>query len=162
VEEEDKDYIRNQVFKLTAMNCDTEQVDRKKKPTPVSIGGVPRFMFAVVIFLSFAIFVSFAIKRRVVVEPNVIASSGGVTADEIRSIVKSSNAEMMKKLDETANRVWLLGLIHNENTQLEQDANPTMAQKYVYLDENWKLNKMPEHLSLNAEQRKLLEQMIAR
>lgn len=52
------------------------------------------------------------------------------------------------------NRVWLLGLAHNENTamikSLNQKCHPNEPNDYLMFDREWKINRMPRTMQIEG------------
>ena len=71
-------------------------------------------------------------------------------------------SELERRIDVLANRQWLLGLATNENMALLQqfsDQNKA-GQKYLFFDEDWKFDRMPEHLKLSDQEKRDLSAYI--
>ena len=88
----------------------------------------------------------------------------GMTPDEVQSTVRPMLDEQSKKLDELKRRVdvishrqWLLGVAHNENVCVSENNlgpyAPAIRGRYLTIDEDWKLSRVPEFLKMSEEDR---------
>jgi uncharacterized protein YeaC (DUF1315 family) len=57
-----------------------------------------------------------------------------------------------KVIQTMAKRIWILSLVSNEN--VHSQGKP---EKYLTIDENWKIDRMPETMSLTPEQKETLK-----
>lgn len=68
--------------------------------------------------------------------------------------------ELNKKIDAWTDKIWLLSLAHNENTNLNrqvQNRQGISDPGYICFDDKWKLSKKPTTMKLNDEQKKKLD-----
>jgi len=90
--------------------------------------------------------------------------SPGMTPEEVQSTVRPMLDEQNKKLDEMKRRVdvlshrqWLLGVAHNENVCVSENTlgpyAPAIRGRYLTIDQDWKLSRVPEHLKMSEEDR---------
>ena len=98
------------------------------------------------------------LEPKVVVQerPNVITTRSeapGMLLDANRKIDKLQN-----DLNFYIERIWLLGVAHNENVRLAQQMGCCAPGSFIYFDEKWKLNKMPS--GLTEEQKKEIQKHI--
>jgi hypothetical protein len=88
----------------------------------------------------------------------------GMTPEEVQSTVRPMLDEQSKKLDELKRRVevishrqWLLGVAHNENVCVSENNLgpyvPAIRGRYLTIDEDWKLSRVPEFLKMSEEDR---------
>jgi|688.fasta_scaffold12037_6 hypothetical protein len=64
--------------------------------------------------------------------------------------------EISKKLDTWANRIWLLGIAHNENINLTkkiQQKQGIQDPGFIVFDHEWKLNRMPSTMEMSEDQK---------
>jgi hypothetical protein len=50
-------------------------------------------------------------------------------------------------------RVWLLAVAHNENVNLAKQQGVCAPQSFVYFNDQWKLNRMPQTMTMSELQR---------
>lgn len=78
----------------------------------------------------------------------------------------SKITDLDRRLGVVEGRQWMLGIAQNESSMISQKigqrTDPGLAAKYPLLDEQWKLNKMPEFLRMSEEDRKALADQIRR
>lgn len=89
------------------------------------------------------------IVDRPTIDPNIISDTEWKERLETRLDNIESNYRIWK------HRVWLLGLAHNENANIEKRIHGD--QGYIVFDDLWKINKMPETMALSPEQRQSLQ-----
>lgn len=80
--------------------------------------------------------------------------------DEYLRYDKNSETRISKierKVSELSNRQWRLALALNENARLSQKVDdrfhPNVHNGYIYFDQYWNMNKLPETMNLTREQR---------
>ena len=104
-------------------------------------------------------------KTRTIEVANVEKPSLTMTQiqEEIQPLIDSTNEkidQLSQRVDVISKRQWLLGLANNENSYISQNiaskVDPTFNQKYIILNEQWKLNKSPEYLKMRDDDRKRL------
>ena len=68
--------------------------------------------------------------------------------------VKARVAAVEDKLDRTADRTHLLGILHNENfaTLVNRDRD------VIYIQRDWTIKEMPHRLSMNSRMRELIRE----
>lgn len=62
--------------------------------------------------------------------------------------------EIDGRINHWSHRVWLLGVATNENAAV---ASGTVQGGYITFDENWKINRMPQSMEFNDEQKQKLQ-----
>ncbi len=57
-------------------------------------------------------------------------------------------------------RVFLLGVAHNENANLARHNQQPGSKDFIMFDEQWRISKMPETLTLSDEARQNLQRSL--
>jgi hypothetical protein len=64
--------------------------------------------------------------------------------------------ELNQKIEMLSEKIWILSLVSNENTSLVCKINQRQGYQnpgYIFIKENWKLNKIPSTIKLTQEQK---------
>ena len=123
------------------------QLKHKKKTNQQT----PLPFFIIVIAMALSAFNFFMMSQKPIQKnPPRVIMAGQVPPsktpdDKITKFVEKQNLH--------ADKILLLTYMNNENMALIQKLDPANASKYLFLDENWKLNKAPELLKLNQVQK---------
>lgn len=94
------------------------------------------------------------------VNPDYLA--GYATRSEMRNADRSLEQKIDgvdQRLNIFAHRVWLLGLSHNENTNIHNKYHPD-ERGYITLDKEWRMSSMPETMNLTPQQKEELRHWI--
>lgn len=81
----------------------------------------------------------------------------------IEPLIDQKLAETKNRISSLERKTWILGLAQNENAVVGQKvAEATgkydLASKYVFLDKDWHMNKLPEFQEISEEDRRYLLQ----
>ena len=97
------------------------------------------------------------------VTPAMPSYPPGLTMDEVQSSIRpmfdAQNQkldDMKKRMDVISHRQWLLGVAHNENVCVSESGATGFQGRYITLDEDWKLSRVPEYLKMSEEDRQRL------
>lgn len=169
----DKDELRRRLLELPAFRAQAveEEVD-EPVVEPVRTPAVKRASYEPLIYAGLCIVVLivsfttwFAMTRKPQPTATVMPETKAVSSEYQQVLanqgqLKSQVTELGRKVDVIVHRQWLQGVIHNENTAINQgfvkQYNPTLSQKYISFDHEWMLNKAPEYLKMSDEDRKEL------
>jgi len=124
-----------------------------------------------IIFMSFVTLGGFLLKNPLAKEsdktefiPPLVANDDlGDKLKDLGSNVNNNLATVNEKLDnmdkkisKISTRLWLMSVIQNENTNLIIQSY-RMDPGFIYFDENWKLNKLPRTMQMDADTKMKLE-----
>lgn len=136
------------------------QLKHKKKKKDSSFGFS---IFLIFIAVGFSLLNIILINQKQVekVGPRVIMA-GEISSKPSGDVDKISEKvnKLSDKQDIHADKIFLLGVINNENMALLQKRDPENASKYLYLEKDWHLNKSPEHLQFDDAGKKVLEKYL--
>jgi uncharacterized protein HemX len=135
-------------------------------------------LLALMMFLASGLGIFFIWKKQQVRQVQGPQSSfrEGMTLDEMRNTLKpfvdstNKRLDMLekradatdKRIDMISHRQWVLGIAFNNNVSIQkytsQQINPDLADKIIWLDTDWKLNRVPAFIQLSDDdRRKLME-----
>lgn len=87
----------------------------------------------------------------------------GLTMDQVQSSIRpmfdgqnQKLDDMKRRMDVISHRQWVLGVIQNENACIADSYNPNGQNRYITLDEDWKLSRTPEFLRMSDEDKQRL------
>ncbi len=168
------DYIRNKI-RSAYNNRPAQSISIVPEiPTEEKSGFLKTFLTSCCVLLSLAMTVAITAKgmgwklpwkqkTTPAVQPIVIHSHNHEPARQVQSedysaAIASIDAKVTK-LDEAIkkcnNRVWLLGIAHNENTVMTKNINqkyhPNEANDYLTFDRDWKINRLPRTMMIDGE-----------
>jgi hypothetical protein len=99
---------------------------------------------------------------KVVTQSPVFANKTDVDAGFAR--LNDKIDKLSERCEVWGTRVWLLGLAHNENINIQQRQDyqrfGVADSGYIFFDENWRLNRMPRSLQLSEESRDYLQKIV--
>jgi hypothetical protein len=72
--------------------------------------------------------------------------------------------QLEKQVRTLQDRQWMLGLANNENSVIGQETADRLktGRKYLFLDEQWRFDHMPQHLRLSEQEKKDLSEIMRR
>jgi hypothetical protein len=120
----------------------------------VFLGAMLVLMSLVIIFVAFRGHQSSATPQQPAQPPRISQPFVQPKND----VVGARLAQQDQTIKNIAQRVWLLGLAHNENANIAKKFNPN--ERFITLDEEWRLNKVPETMSLTPDQREDLKNWV--
>lgn len=155
--------IRQRILALEAASepADPVPVVRKspKKVVTIALG-------ACILILSIATYGAILFKSnnaKHTVSP-VVKTEPAVTRSDVESLFSNFNERFDKsdkRIDMLSNRIWLLGVAHNENINLiakREWQQFGLNSNYIVFDEAWKINRIPEIMTLPDDvKEKLME-----
>lgn len=90
-----------------------------------------------------------------------------ITVSEVEKLVSEIDLRMSKmesSLKTWSRRVWLLGIVNNENATMNSYMNrkyhPNEPSDYLSFEKDWKLNRMPRSIDLQGEDKEKLKEMV--
>lgn len=105
------------------------------------------------------------------VQPPVQQQSNSNIIAQVQNLVRPALEQtnqkievLQKDMEEAQRRVWMLGLMGNQNAVANQKFiskyDPELSGNIISLDETWKLSQMPSFLRLSEDDKKALEKHI--
>ena len=172
-----KDYIRNKIFR-------TASVEKPPAKSPENRSGFMKvFLITVVLLLGLANFwyvvaesdKIFGDKPQAKSQPSRIINQRPVSppayltkeeADKWMEQADSKLDAINKCIETLYKRTWLMAAALSENANLnynmDRKYHPHYQPTYIYLDENWKINKIPETMELTDEERERFRKELRR
>ena len=102
------------------------------------------------------------IKEKNELKESYVETHKQITEEDVRKIVDEKLIGVDKRItdlesvfDKWSNRVWLLGIITNENAMLLKSNHPNTD--YIVLERDWKLSRMPKSITMQQDQEKIQE-----
>lgn len=81
--------------------------------------------------------------------------------DEAMAKVNDRLDKSTTRMDLWSHRIWLLAVANNENVALrkKQEAQypGVVENRYIFFDENWKINRFPDSMELTEKQKQDLQ-----
>lgn len=137
------------------------QLKHKKKKKESSFGFS---IFAIFIAVGFSVFNIILINQKQVEKvsssPRVIVAGEVPKPSSDTDKISDKVNKLSDKQDVHGEKIFLLGVINNENVALLQKHDPENASKYLYLEKDWHLNKSPENLQFDDVGKKVLEKYL--
>lgn len=151
-----KDIVRSEINKSNFRIMETTKVETEKNNTITLVLGVLILMFSLGIAGSIyykRIYLPSqdeAAIRYTQTPESVRGTPPAFKSDEMVNINKRLDA-LDKKVSVHADKIWLLGVAHNENTniQIELEKRRGINPDFIYFDSNWKLNKIPRTMPMD-------------
>lgn len=125
---------------------------------------MPAVLGLCILILSIATFGAILLKRHPseVLPPNHNVTSR-TDVETIFEKVDQKINQIDKRVDVLSNRIWLLGIAHNENINLiakHEWERFGVNSNYIVFDEKWNLSRMPETMPLSDEMKEGLSKNI--
>lgn len=116
------------------------------------------FLYFVITFLIMALCFSFVYKKYSHVRNWISSRFKTEKIEQLSDQSKNTIWEKLNKLEEelkkNSQKINLIGISQNENFSLLSN---DVTNKFVFIEENWKLSKYPESIVLNENVKKFLK-----
>jgi len=115
---------------------------------------------AMLTLATFGLFVTKYIDKSEYVSAPQISDTNYITYTQANSLVHPLAIhlqELEKRIDLWQRHAWLAGVASNENANVNKKIHPDWANRYITLNREWKMNKMPESMKLTEEERNMIE-----
>lgn len=103
------------------------------------------------------------LESQVEQSPTVSNAPNYVTREEMQDAIAKLNQRFDstdRQLANLSHRSWLLAVVGNENTNLQLRLNRDRGiadPGYIYFDDEWKLNRLPQTMEMDEQQRRDLQ-----
>lgn len=110
----------------------------------------------IVLFLSFyCLILSIKTDKLKICDQPV---SNDVFSKSLNDKIQSLDEQLRKmnlQIEETKERTRLIALAHNENLEIIRKA--TKTKDLIFIEKNWKINRMPKELVLTQEEKEVIQ-----
>ena len=170
------EYIKEEILKIKSKQMEVEQVEEQEENSSffsnilfacVVLGSMVTVMGVVTKVswkqLKNAVDSKFDVSTEEIKEKNELKESyvetnKQITEEDVRKIVDEKLIGVDKRItdlesvfDKWSNRVWLLGIITNENAMLLKANHPNTD--YIVLERDWKLSRMPKSITMQDQEK---------
>ena len=169
---ERRNYIRSRVFDLVNSQGTVQKLDVGGTPKGSGNGFMTIFLGTLIFLMSGATI--FAVVNRpirsapetVVVQRPVEVQQPPVVIQPNMSGYDARLSAIEKKVDVIANRVWLLGIAHNENANVSNATDAALhnghKSNFITFDEQWRINRVPSTMTLSEAQKQDLQRNLVK
>lgn len=166
----DQDYIRHQVAMAVKNRSVNNQILNEVVPPTERSKFLGHFLVSCIVLLSIAtisgLFVKAYHKRTPIAETIVEKYMTQTDGANLLSTIDGRISALESSQRKWNNRVWLLGIAHNENATMnaaiQKKYHPNEPSDHMLFEKNWKINRMPRSLDADSETTERLKENLSK